>query len=45
MEEHVFHRFAEILFFCQEWRAVEITLQFHKNYQNIFQNDAIFYQI
>ena len=44
MEEHVY-RLVEILFLCQEWRAVEITLQFHKNYQNIFQNDAIFYQI
>ena len=43
-----FHHLAEF-FFSGMVVEVEVegmvTLQFHKNCQNIFQNDAIFYQI
>ena len=44
MKEHEFHRMAEIFFF-RNGELLKITLQFHKNCRNIFQNDAIFYQI
>ena len=44
MKEYVFHRLAEIFFFSNG-ELLKITLQFHKNYENIFQNDAVFYQI
>ena len=44
MKEHVFHRLAEIFFF-RNGELLKITLQFHKNCQNIFQNDAVFDQI
>ena len=44
MKEHVFHRLAENFFF-RNVELLKITLQFHKNCQNIVQNDAVFYQI
>ena len=44
MKEHVFHRSAENFCF-RSGELLTITLQFHKNCQHIFQNDAIFYQI
>ena len=40
MKEHVFHCLAEIFFFRNS-ELLKITLQFHKNCQNIFQNDAV----
>ena len=39
---HVFHRLAEFFFFFRNGELLKITLQFHKNYQNIFQNHAVF---
>ena len=45
MKEHVFHRLAEFFFFFRNGELLKITLQFYKNCQNIFQNDAIFYQV
>ena len=44
MKEHVFHRLAEF-FFVSNGELLKITLQFHKNCQNIFQHNAVFYQI
>ena len=35
MKEHVFHRLAEFFFF-RNGELLKITLQFHKNCQNIF---------
>ena len=41
LKEHVFLCLAEIFFFRNS-ELLKITLQFHKNCQNIFQNDAVF---
>ena len=41
-KKHVFHRSAGIFFF-RNGELLKITLEFHKNYQNIFQNDAVFF--
>ena len=46
IKEHVFRRLAEIFFFFfRNGELLKITLQFHKNCQNIFQNDTVFYQM
>ena len=44
MHEYVFHRLAEIFFF-RNGELFKITLEFHKNCQNIVQNYAVFYLI
>ena len=41
MKEHVFHHLAEIFFFSNG-ELLKITLHFHKNCQNICQNDVVF---
>ena len=45
IKEHVFHRLAEIFFSRNGELLKKLLLQFHKNCQNIFQSDAVFYQI